>query len=220
VGGGGRRRAPPGPSAAGSRGARGPPCGGFRGTQRRPIHISPVRRGLFRPAFINPPGMAEPLAWVYWLFRFLYWVAVPLVFAGAVRAVLTLRAPSTPGRRAVEVLYVLLACHVVLHSIVIPEPRFMLPMRPILFLLALATIAALLGREPAPSRPTRSVRGVAWALAGLFGLAAFAVVADPDAVRARLRPESLAAARILQRQGRFAEAAATCERVLAADPGD
>jgi tetratricopeptide (TPR) repeat protein len=192
----------------------------FHMIQSPPIHIYPVRRGLFRPAFINPAGRDEPLAWVYWLFRALYWVVVPLVLVGAVRVVRALATPSTPGRRAVELLYVLLACHVVLHAIVIPEPRFMLPVRPILFLLALATAAELLARAPAPSRTSAPGRRVGWALAGLFALGAVLVAADPDAVRARLQPDSLAAARLLERQSRFAEAAATYDRVLAADPAD
>ncbi|HKA29367.1 MAG TPA: tetratricopeptide repeat protein [Candidatus Binatia bacterium] len=192
----------------------------FHMIQSPPIHIYPVRHGLFRPAFINPAGKDEPLAWVYWLFRVQYWAVVALVLVGVVRAVRARRAPSTPGRRAVEVLYLLLASHVVLHSIVIPEPRFMLPVRPILFLLALATAADLLGREPAPARDPGPARGTTWALVGVFALVAAVVVADPDAVRARLQPDSLDAVRFLERQGRFAEAAATCERVLASDPAN
>lgn len=192
----------------------------FHMIQSPPIHIYPVRRGMFRPAFINPAGTDEPLAWVYWLFRALYWVVVPLVLVGAVRVVRALGTPSTPGRRAVELLYALLACHVVLHTIVIPEPRFMLPVRPILFLLALATAADLLGRVPAPSRAPAPGRYVGWALAGLFALVAVLVAAEPDAVRARLQPDSFSAARLLERQGRFAEAVATYDRALAADPTD
>src|SRR5262249_23849292 len=128
--------------------------------------------------------------------------------------------PSTPGRRAVELLYVLLACHVVLHTIVIPEPRFMLPMRPILFLLAIATAAELLGRAPAPSWAFAPGRRVGWALAGLYALVAVLVAADPDTVRARLQPDSPAAARLLERKGRFAEAAATYDRALVENPTD
>ena len=45
--------------------------------------------------------------------------------------------------RLVELLYLVLAYHVALHSIVIPEPRFMVPMRPLLYLLALATVFPL-----------------------------------------------------------------------------
>jgi tetratricopeptide (TPR) repeat protein len=192
----------------------------FHMIQSPPIHIYPVRRGLFRPAFINPAGTDEPLARVYWLFRAVYWLVVPLVLIGAVRAARRGRASATSGRRAVEVLYVVLACHVVVHSIVIPEPRFMLPVRPILFLLALATAADLLGRAPAPSSGPGPAPGALWALVGLFALAAVVVVAEPEPVRARLQPDSLAAARFLEGKGRFAEAAATCERALAADPTD
>src|SRR5262249_59917649 len=161
-----------------------------------------------------------PLAWVYWLFRVQYWAVVALVLVGVVRAVRARRAPSTPGRRAVEVLYLLLASHVVLHSVVIPEPRFMLPVRPILFLLALATAAEVLGRAPAPSWRFAPGRRVGWALAGLYALVAVLVAADPDTVRANLQPDSRAAARLLERKGRFAEAAATYDRALAADPTD
>ena len=192
----------------------------FHMIQSPPIHIYPVRRGLFRPAFINPAGRDEPLAWLYWLFRAVYWVVIPLVLVGAVRVGRRVREPATPGRRAVEVLYAVLACHVIVHSIVIPEPRFMLPVRPILFLLALATAMEILGREPAASPALPRTRGVAWALVGLFALVAVGVTADPDAVRARLQPDSRAAGLLLERQGRFAEAAATYERALAADPSD
>ena len=113
-----------------------------------------------------------------------------------------------------------LACQAVVHSIVIPEPRFMLPVRPILFLLALATASDIAGREPAAAPGLAPTRGAAWALVGLFALVAVGVVADPDAVRARLRPDSRAAGLLLERQGRFAEAAATYERVLADNPAD
>jgi len=159
----------------------------FHMIQSPPIHIYPVRHGLFRPAFINPAGTAEPLAPVYWLFRTLYWIVVPLVLAGAVLALRARHAPTTPGRRAVELLYVILACHVVLHSIVIPEPRFMLPMRPVLFLLALSTAAALLGRDPAPATTFLPGRGAGWAIAGVLSLAGLVVVAEPAAVRAHLQ---------------------------------
>ncbi len=159
----------------------------FHMIQSPPIHIYPVRHGLFRPAFINPARTDEPLAPVYWVFRALYWVVVPLVLAGAVLVVRTRSRPSTPGRRAVELLYVILACHVVLHSIVIPEPRFMLPMRPILFLLALATAADVLGQVPAPATTFVPGRSAGWAIAGVLSLAGLVVVAEPAAVRAHLQ---------------------------------
>jgi hypothetical protein len=104
--------------------------------------------------------------------------------------VLALRArhaPTTPGRRAVELLYVILACHVVLHSIVFPEPRFMLPMRPVLFLLALATAASLLGRVPAPATTFLPGRAAGWAVAGVLSLAGLVVVAEPTVVRAHIQ---------------------------------
>lgn len=159
----------------------------FHMIQSPPIHIYPVRNGLFRPAFINPAGTDEPLAPVYWLFRTLYWIMVPLVLAGAVLALRSRHAPATSGRRAVELLYVILACHVVLHSIVIPEPRFMLPMRPVLFLLALATAASLGGRVPAPATTFLPGRGARWAVAGVLSLAGLVVVAEAAAVRAHLQ---------------------------------
>jgi hypothetical protein len=159
----------------------------FHMIQSPPIHIYPVRHGLFRPAFINPAGTDEPLAPVYWLFRALYWIVVPLVLAGAVLVVRARNAPSTPGRRAVDLLYVILACHVVLHSIVIPEPRFMLPMRPVLFLLALATAAALLGRVPAPATTFLPGRAAGWAVGAVLSLAGLVIVAEPIVVRAHLQ---------------------------------
>ena len=159
----------------------------FHMIQSPPIHIYPVRNGLFRPAFINPAGTDEPLAPVYWLFRALYWIVVPLVLAGAVLVVRARNAPSTPGRRAVELLYVILACHVVLHSIVIPEPRFMLPMRPVLFLLALATAAALVGRVPAPATTFLPGRAAGWAVGAVLSLAGLVIVAEPIVVRAHLQ---------------------------------
>src|SRR5262249_41402895 len=84
-----------------------------------PSPLPRVPGALFRPASTIRAGPPEPLAWLYWLFRALYWLVVPLVLIGAVRVVRTLGTLSTPGRRAVELLYVLLACHVVLHTIVI-----------------------------------------------------------------------------------------------------
>jgi hypothetical protein len=152
-----------------------------------PIHIYPVRHGLFRPAFINPAGTDEPLAPLYWLFRTLYWIVVPFVLAGAFLALRARHAPATPGRRAVELHYVILTCHVVLHSIVIPEPRFMLPMRPVLFLLALAMAAVLFGRVAAPATTFLPGRAAVGAVAGVLSLAGLVVVAEPTVVRAHLQ---------------------------------
>ena len=78
----------------------------FHMIQSPPIHIYPVRHGLFRPAFINPAGTDEPLAPVYWLFRALYWIVVPLVLAGAVLVVrarrATVDARAARGRAALR----------------------------------------------------------------------------------------------------------------------
>ena len=115
----------------------------FHMIQDPPIHIYPVRRGLFRPAAINPDGRDEPLRAVYWVFRALYYLVVPAVLIGAVVALRRRRASTTPARRLIELLYLVLAYHVALHSVVIPEPRFMVPMRPLLYLLALATVFPL-----------------------------------------------------------------------------
>jgi tetratricopeptide (TPR) repeat protein len=53
---------------------------------------------------------------------------------------------------------------------------------------------------------------------GVFALVAVVVGAFPDAVHARLRPDPLAAGRLLELRRRFAEAAAAYDRTLAADP--
>jgi hypothetical protein len=112
--------------------------------QSPPIHIYPVRRGLFRPAAINPEGSDEPLAAFYWIFRRLhYFLIVPAVLVGAVLAVAGRHQAATRARGGGELLYVVLGYNVLLHSVLIPEPRFMLPMRPVLFLLAPATILEL-----------------------------------------------------------------------------
>ena len=82
---------------------------------------------------------------------------VPAVLIGAVVALRRRRASTTPARRLIELLYLVLAYHVALHSIVIPEPRFMVPMRPLLYLLALATVFPLGAADRGsclPSHPT------------------------------------------------------------------
>src|SRR5262249_23915734 len=105
------------------------------------IVVYAVQHGLFRPAFMNPRGGAEPLAVLYWGFPALYCLAVPLVFVGAV---LTARGQwDDAGARTIELLYLVLATSVVLHSLILPLPRYQWPMRPILYLLALATLARL-----------------------------------------------------------------------------
>jgi Flp pilus assembly protein TadD len=112
--------------------------------QSPPIHVYPVRHGLFRPASINPAGQDEPLAALYWLFRALYYLAVvPGVLIGAGLVVAQRWAPATRPSPAVELCYAVLAYTVLLHSVVIPEPRFLLPLRPVLFLLAAWTGCAL-----------------------------------------------------------------------------
>jgi lysophospholipase L1-like esterase len=112
----------------------------FHMVQSPPIHIYPVKNGLFRPASLSPDGRDEPLAPVYWLFRTLYyWFVVPLSLAGAAIVVARRRGPSSDAARLRELLYVLLAYTVVLHGVLSAEPRFMIPVRPVLFLLALAT---------------------------------------------------------------------------------
>ena len=78
---------------------------------------------------------------------------VPAVLIGAVVALRRRRASTTPARRLIELLYLVLAYHVALHSIVIPEPRFMVPMRPLLYLLALATVFPLGAADRGPCLP-------------------------------------------------------------------
>ena len=75
----------------------------FHMIQDPPIHIYPVRRGLFRPAAINPDGRDEPLRAVYWVFRALYDLVVPAVLIGAVVALRRRRSSTTPARRACSI---------------------------------------------------------------------------------------------------------------------
>jgi hypothetical protein len=94
-------------------------------------------------------------------------VVVPAVLVGAV---LVLRR-RVPGGLTGELLYVVLAYNVLLHGILIPEPRFMLPMRPVLFLLALAAIVELAPRlagtvSPPPPRGRPRTPGPGTARAG------------------------------------------------------
>ncbi len=109
----------------------------FDEIQSPPIHVYPVRNGLFRPASKNPTGQTEPLAAFYWVFRALYYPVVAAVLIGAV--VVWRRRGDTLADRITEALYVVLGYTVIIHSIVHPLPRYMWPMRPILFLLALRT---------------------------------------------------------------------------------
>src|SRR5262249_11214957 len=74
---------------------------------RAGIVVYAVQHGLLRPAFLNPGGDAEPLAAFYWIFRALYYLVVPLVFAGAV---VTLRRRwDDRVARTIELLYLVLA---------------------------------------------------------------------------------------------------------------
>jgi tetratricopeptide (TPR) repeat protein len=114
----------------------------FEMIQSPPINIYPVREGLFRPAALNPAGVDEPLAVLYHVFRALYYaVVVPGTFLGALLVFRRRRDPPTPASRLRELTYLVLAYNVLLHSVIIPEPRFLVPLRPILFVLALGTVA-------------------------------------------------------------------------------
>lgn len=117
----------------------------FHMIQSPPIHIYPVKQGLFRPAHLHPEGKGEPLRALYWIFRALYsYLVVPAVLFGVVLLWRRRTAPLTPAGHLHELLYLLLGYHVLLHSVIIPEPRLMLPMRPLLYLLAPLALWALL----------------------------------------------------------------------------
>ena len=73
-------------------------------------------------------------------------LGVALVFAGVV---LTVRGRwDDRCARTIELLYLVLATSVVVHSVILPLPRYQWPMRPILYLLAFATLARLGGGRP------------------------------------------------------------------------
>ncbi len=124
----------------------------FDEIQGPPIHVYEVQHGLFRPASRAPDGRREPLGAVYWLFRGLYWVVVPLVLRGALVALRQRRRAFSPANRTVEMLYLVLVYAVGVQGALLPLPRYMWPMRPILFVLATATACRLLhvDRDVAP----------------------------------------------------------------------
>jgi hypothetical protein len=187
--------------------------------QSPPIHIYPVAHGLYRPAAINPGATGdEPLANVYWMFRALwYWCVVPAALLG-IAVVLTRRAdPPTAASRARELCYVLLGAHVLLHSLLIPEPRFLVPMRPLLFVLALAALGDVAARLTTRVVPLVTAAVVLVAVTGW----ASAAIADRRAPAARR-----AAAALLERghgleaAGDVAAAVAAYEAARSADPGN
>jgi 4-amino-4-deoxy-L-arabinose transferase-like glycosyltransferase len=127
----------------------------FHEIQSPPIHVYPVKRGLFRPAALDPEGRAEPLAALYWTFRGLYYLSVPAALLGPLVARRRWRGAPTPGGRTLELLYLLLAYTVVVNGMIYPLPRYMWPARPLLYLLATWTVVELLRRWRAmPSSAT------------------------------------------------------------------
>jgi len=83
---------------------------------------------------------------------------VPATLLGGV-LVLGRRRSPTAASRLRELLYVVLAYNVVVHGILFPEPRYMLPLRPVLFVLAMATVADvrdLVAARVATGRPAAS----------------------------------------------------------------
>ncbi len=185
--------------------------------QSPPLHVYPVARGLFRPAALDP-GISrdEPLAPLYWIFRALwYWCVVPAVLLGAAIVLRRRRADPGPASRARELCYVLLAGHVLLHGVVIPEPRFLVPVRPILFALALATLA------DCARRLTTRVTPAVIAAVALVAVAGW----TSGIVETRRAPAARRAAAALVERGRRLEAAgdlagalASYEEARAADP--
>jgi len=154
--------------------------------QSPPIQIYPVAHGLFRPAGLDP-GVPrdESLAALYWIFRALwYWCIVPGVALGAVQ-LLRRRPAGTPlvADRLRELFYVLVTGHVLLHGILIPEPRFLLPLRPVLFILSLAALSGVAARVTRRADTAVLAFVVAVATAG-WTSAAIAAWQEPGAVRA------------------------------------
>ncbi len=186
--------------------------------QSPPLHIYPVEHGLFRPAALNrgAPG-DEPLAPLYWIFRALwYWCVVPAVVLGAVPVVRARAGSPTTGGSLRALAYVLVAGHVLLHGILIPEPRFLVPLRPLLFVLALAAL-----RDVA-LRLTRQATAAVLAFVVAIGAAGWATAA----IAARRAPGRRQTAATLLGDGRRLEAAgdvagalAAFEAARAADPG-
>src|SRR5262245_23824533 len=177
--------------------------------QSPPIQIYPVARGLFRPAGLDP-GVPrdEPLAPLYWIFRALwYWCVVPGVALGAVQ-LLRRRPVGAPvlADRLRELVYLLVAGHVLLHGILIPEPRFLLPLRPVCFILSLAALWGVAARLTRRADTAVLVFVVAVATAG-WTSAAIAAWRAPGAVRA---------AEALVEEGRRHEAAGDVPGALAA----
>jgi hypothetical protein len=182
--------------------------------QSPPIHVYPVMHGLFRPAAIDPGAADEPLAPLYWMFRALwYWCIVPAALVGAAFA-LRRHAETQPGRLR-ELASVLLAVHVVLHGALIPEPRFLLPLRPLLFVLALAALADAAARLAVPVRG--AVFGVVASIAAAgWGSAVLAAHRAPAARQAAAA--DLTSGRRLEAAGDVAGALAAYEAARAADP--
>jgi Tetratricopeptide repeat len=179
--------------------------------QSPPIHVYPVVHGLFRPATINPGATGdEPLAALYWIFRALwYWCIVPAVALGAV---LVARPPASRFR---ELGYVLLAVHVALHGMLIPEPRFMVPMRPLLFVLALAALSDV------ATWGTRRAAAAVLACVMLVAAAGWtsAAIAERRAPAARRAGAALVTdGQRLQAAGDVAGALAAYEAARTADP--
>ena len=212
-----RARADPWPSLRWNLVARWLVLWEFGMIQSPPIHVYPVARGLFRPAAINPGAIGdEPLAALYWIFRALwYWCVIPAVALGAL--LLARRRVGTPtdAGRLHELAYMLVAGHVLLHGLLIPEPRFLLPMRPLLFVLALAALSDVAARFT--RRPAAAVLAfvVAVAAAG-WTSAAIAARRAPAARRAALA--LVDRGRRLETAGDLAGARAAYEAACAEDP--
>jgi tetratricopeptide (TPR) repeat protein len=122
---------------------------------------------------------------------------------------------ETPAARLRELGYVLLAAHVALHGALIPEPRFLVPLRPLLFVLALAALADVATRLTA--QVTAAVVGVVASIAAAgWASAAFAAHRAPAARRAAAT--ELASGRRLEAAGDLSGALAAYEAARAAEP--
>ncbi len=179
--------------------------------QDPPIHIYSVRHGLFRPAEINPIGESEPLAVLYWIDRTAYFLVVPAVLVGAWWTLRSRRAEVTTAHHTMELLYLLLGYHVLLHGSVVPEPRLMVGMRPVLVLLALGMLARL----------PRRAESNAWYRPLVIGAALGGWVASsPPTLSAIDTPPPIAHAQQLEERGDYARAAPLYEAVGKASSGD